>query len=605
MELLARTFRVCRRLLSPNGWFTVGVVMALLGLEAIGRQTSSDLHDLLLASFLGVGVTVIVYRHRSQPLPWVARVVAAFKKLGAWAWQWTFDFGFDLRGAPKVKRGYPPAIFVIGLLMLLWSTALFAVGADFPSLARGLGVRFFYVGYLAAIALLWSLLILAILLAFLLPVAMIHDSYVHAWEGPGRRPRQPEFYAILAYLAGLLVVGWLLPVWVLLVLCAVSFAINVLTMALPANTDVQFLWRPRGSINVRAIPWTHWIGCEFALITLLVFNLVVTSCGAQIFVAPATRTAMPLTSLLGTLLAWLAPGLLGALVWQSVMGRWRDPARRCRLLAHVRGNLSSDVEKRVRRIFTARGWHMAFAPAEPDSSAVQLELVPENESQARDFDPAWPLKISENDLSDNAVFDRLARRSVIQARRRIVSGMKTLFKRAAQRRFRKGHGFWVAPHFWFITGLSRDQHEEELDMTDNTVLSSTIGPAYYRILPRLARHHLFGVLRALQIDLIFVEDGVTNRRFTRVLRRVFEVYDKSDGKKRAEDTHFVGLPGTRVLIHDFQLDDPFRSETYPEPKYDHLGRARILHIFRDRTEQEEFIEPPFDFSRTPSPALVG
>lgn len=605
MELLARTFRTCRRLLSPNGWFSVGVVLALVTLEVVGRQTSSDLHDALLAALLGLLVTVVVYRHRSQPLPWVSRVVKIAKQVVAWAWQWTFDFGFDLRGEPKVKRGYPPAVLVVGVLLLGWGAGLFLIAADLPTLARGIGVRFFYIGYLASLTMLWTLLIVGILLAFLLPVAMIHDAYVHAWEGPGRRPRQPEFYTVLTYLLSLLVAGWLLPVWVLLVLCGATLAINLLTMMLPANTDVQFLWRPRGSIKVRAIPWTHWIGCEFGLITLIIFDLVVTSCGARVFLAPDLRATMPLTALLGTLLAWLAPGLLGALVWQSVMGRWRDPARRCRLHAHVRGDLAPEVQKRLRVLFDRRGWQVEFAPVAAPSHAVQLELVAESQSAAREFDPTWPLRISEADLADDLIFERFERRGVIQARRRVVSGLKSLFKRAAERRFRKGHGFWVAPHFWFITGLSRDQHEEELDMAESTVLSSSVGPAYYRVLPRVARHHLYSVLRALHVDLIFVEDGVSFRRFTRVLRRVFEVYDKAAGQKRAEDIHFVGLPGTRVLIHEFQLDEPFRSETYPQPKYDHLGRARILHVFRDRSEQEEFVEPPFDFSRTPSPAALG
>src|SRR2546430_1674955 len=47
------------------------------------------------------------------------------------------------------------------------------------------------------------------------------------------------------------------------------------------------------------------------------------------------------------------------------------------------------------------------------------------------------------------------------------------------------------------------------------------------------------------------------------------------------------------------------ATTYPEPKYDYLARARILHVFRDRGEHEEPLEMPFDFSRTPAPAAVG
>ena len=49
---------------------------------------------------------------------------------------------------------------------------------------------------------------------------------------------------------------------------------------------------------------------------------------------------------------------------------------------------------------------------------------------------------------------------------------------------------------------------------------------------------------------------------------------------------------------------PFRSENYPEPRFEDLGRARILHVFRDRGEHEELIENPFDFSSSPVPLFA-
>jgi hypothetical protein len=162
----------------------------------------------------------------------------------------------------------------------------------------------------------------------------------------------------------------------------------------------------------------------------------------------------------------------------------------------------------------------------------------------------------------------------------------------------------VAPHFWFVPGLMRDSQrdaDEELDFADQALLSGTVGPPYHRLLPRIVRHHLWNILRALQVDLIFVEDGVGFRRLRRVMRVLFEVFDIHAGRRAASEIDFRGLPGVRVLIHEFQFDEPFKSEVYPEPKYDYLGRARILHIFRDRGGNEERVEPPFDASRTPAP----
>jgi hypothetical protein len=607
MELLTRAFRNCRRILSPNGWFTLAVMLSVFTVEAVGRHTTSDLHDALLMVLLGLLASFVVYRHRASPLPWASRLAQLGNWLYNYAHGWTFEIGIDLRGKPPIKRGYPPAILALGALLLVWGSMLLLFGAEAPEGLRAYGVTYFYTGYLVLITLLWTLLLGGILLAFFIPMAMIHDAFVTSFQGLGRRARQPEMVTILVFFGACMLLGWLFPVWVSLALCAISLAVNIFTTTLPANNEVQFIWRPRQSIQVRAMPWMHWIVCEFTLITLAVFDLVLTACGSRILTGDAiSRSAMPATAMLGTVLAWMAPGLLAAMVWQSVMGRRRDPARRCKPIVHVSGPfLTPAIMKNVQKLFRERDWRVEFATAKADSCAVPVELVEASKSQAREFDPGWPLKISLDDLDEPGVLERLARRGEIQLRRRIVAALEKMFKWVARRDFNNGHGFWVAPHFWFILGLSRDAQEEEVDLAECTLLSGTVGPAYFRMMPRLARHHLFQMLRALHVDLIFVEDGVSFRRFTRVLRRLFEVFDKHEGKKPAEDVHFVGLPGTRVMIHEFQLDEPFKSETYPEPKYDFLGRARILHVFRDRNEQEELIEPPFDFSRTPAPAASG
>ena len=602
MELLTRTFATFRRLLSPNGWITLGLLVFLLALEALGRLgATSDLHDALAVSILALLGAFAYYRHRATPFGWASRLARVGSSMYNWAWSWTFDLGIDMRGSPRVKRGYPPAILAIGALLLAWLTVLIVLGADLPQGIRAAGVKSFYLGYLVFVALIWTLLIAGILLAFFIPMAMIHDSFVHAHEGDERRPRQREMGAMFLFFFCLAVVGWLIPIWGLLLVCAAALILNVATTVLPANSDVQFLWRPRNSVQVRTMPWSHWISCEFTLITLVLFDLVLTACGPRaLFGTAIARSPMPFTAMLGTLLAWLAPGLLGAMVWQSILGRWRDPARNCRPILHVHGEVLPNDCKVIEQTFQSRGWDVQYAPAAPDRCSVQVEIVAPEKSQAFDFDPTWPLAVSLTELTDMRLFDRLARRDEIQARRRSVNGLERLFKYVNRRRYNNGHGFWVAPHFWFIVGLTRDAQEEEIDLADSPMLSGTVGPAFHRVFPRAARHHMFRLMRALHVDLIFVEDGVKFRRFVKVLRRMFEIYDKHSGRKPAEDVHFVGLPGTRVMIHDFQLDEPFKSETYPEPKYDYLGRARILHVFRDRNEDEELIEPPADFSRRPT-----
>jgi hypothetical protein len=49
-----------------------------------------------------------------------------------------------------------------------------------------------------------------------------------------------------------------------------------------------------------------------------------------------------------------------------------------------------------------------------------------------------------------------------------------------------------------------------------------------------------------------------------------------------------------VIIHPFELENPFRAGDYPELQYTDISRARILHVFRDRGEQTETVSPPRD-----------
>jgi hypothetical protein len=159
-----------------------------------------------------------------------------------------------------------------------------------------------------------------------------------------------------------------------------------------------------------------------------------------------------------------------------------------------------------------------------------------------------------------------------------------------------GGGFWLAPHWWFVEGVGREDAD-----TAGEDAPPLVGPAYSRVIPARARQHAHAVLRATHVDMIFVEDGVTFRNLERALRVLTELYDVHGGQRRAEELHFRGVPKVKVMIHEYEPGNPFRSELYPEPKFDDLSRVRVLHIFRDRGGHEELIEPPFDWSSTPAP----
>jgi hypothetical protein len=629
MELLTRTWRDLWRRIKPDVWFSIGILAALLTVELVGRrQATTDVHDLFALLLLaGIGY-LVAQRHLMIPLGWVRGLGQLAQRAADWLQQrYAMEVGFDLRGRPRLLRGLPrPLMIALGLIVF---GALLAVplAEHLPLGLRGVLVHVWYLGYLVFLALLWAGLLGGTFLAIGFPFALIHDAFVSRSAARTQRSARAEGVALVGYFAFFMMAAFHLPAWVPLAVCLLALAINIGTTVIPANPDVQILWRYRrpGAV-LHAIPWGWWVTWEFTFLTMAAVNLGLWSAGSSILghtptaaqVAsaappgtevpaivrpPLPHEAMPITTSLGLMLAWLASGALGLRVGQSVLVRLRDPARPCPPMLHVRGDCSSEQRRTITRHFRAQGWAVRWAPQPSQPTDVCVMLV----ADPAPADPdrvSWPLRVTVAELLAETVRKRLARRAEIQLRRQLVAGLKRLFKQAASRKYQRGTGLWIAPHLWFIPGISRDSREDELDLEQGTILSGMVGMPYHRVFPRSVRNHVYLILRALHIDLIFVEDGVGFRRFCRVLRMMFELYDVYGGRRRADEVHFQGLPGVRVLIHDYVLDEPFKSETYPEPEFESLGRARILHVFKDRGEQEEPLETPLDWTNMPAPSAA-
>lgn len=604
MELLTRTWRDLRRLIGPDIWFTAAVLAVLVTVEVVGhRGCVSDVHDAVSVAVLGLVGLLIVSRHRQAPLAWVEALGGLAQRLWQALKMGALDIGVDLRGTPPLPRAIPRRITAGMVALGVTALTLLLFHSAFPHVLRVVGVRTFYIGYLLLLMALWVVLMVCTLVAIVIPTAIIHDAFVGRAGSQERWMRRRELFCLGIYYGLLLVAGSFLPLWVPLAMCVVALGINLATIVVPANPDVTFVWRRRGETGkVRCMPWGQWVTCEFGILTLGTINLVALACGSSLLgYRGGVPDTMPITTGLGLVLAWLAPGALTALVVQALLGRLRDPARPARPIVHLSGAALARWQPVLDQYFQRRGWKVRSAPARPDPLDVCVDVA---EGAEPGFEAKWPLQIDPAALRESPALERLTRRNEIQLRRRLVSGLERMFKWAARQQFKRGSGFWIAPHYWFIPGLSRDMPEDELNLAEGSILSGIIGPPYHRVLPRAVRHHVYQMLRALQVDLIFVEDGINFKRFNKVLRMLFEIYDVHGGRKRAEDVHFHGLPGTRVLIHEFQLDEPFKSDVYPEPDYENLGRARILHVFRDRGEHEEPLETPYDTTTMPAPSMA-
>lgn len=594
MKLLNSVLPRGGRLLTAGGWFTLALCGYLVGLEVVGRYAGNDYHDALAGFGLLAAVLIIAARHRREPLGWVRGLGNWIRRLGSSLATLRYDHGIDLRGTPPLPRRTPPAVWVLLTVLVLWGGLAAGAWAAFPTGWRAIGTHSLYTLYLAFLLLLWAALMAVTFVGVFVPVAVL-DKWLKRWLGDTDR-RGAELAAVVGYAVLVSVIAYTVPPAAVLGLCVIV-AIGAWVVYLPRGNDgAALLWRSAPDKPVYAVPVRRVLALVALLAGLLVFDLLLTACGGRLFGPPRGDDTMPVTALFGAVAAWLMPGLILVLGLRLTGARRNDPARRSPPTAHVGGTDPTGV-RRVALAIRAWGWRVRTSPAPREAGQLGVTVVAPEQSEATEFDPQWPLKVSTTDVEVGEVKSRLARRDEIQVRRQLFRGLQKLFKRACAFKGPSGGGFWLAPHWWFVDGVGR----EDGDVTGEDSAPPLVGPPYSRIIPARARQHAHAVLRATQVDMIFIEDGVTFKNLERVLRVITELYDVHGGQRRAEELHFRGLPKVKVMIHEYEPGNPFRSDVYPEPKFDDLSRVRVLHIFRDRGGHEERVEPPFDFSWSPAP----
>jgi hypothetical protein len=589
-----------RHVLTHGRWFTPSIVVLFLGLEMFGRRTASDVHDTVGAVVLLLILAGIAVRHRANPIPWVKRLGGLVWSLARAGDRFKVDVGPDLRGSPPLPRRMPAAVYLTALALAVWAAAAAAVWYLSPAGWRPYVVTVSYTGYLALMSLLWGSVFLAALGGVYFPV-MLLTRLARGGRAVDPRMSRGQLVFLAAYLSLTTTAAWLFPLWPMLAFAGFCWlAVLVLNFVPCRPGAAQLIWRAPKTRQVWAVPMRRLLLAVTTLTVLLLTALVLSAAGGRLFGQPEDQNSMPLTTVMGNWLAWLTPGLLlsaGVFVYLA----WRnDPARPARPTAHLSGVAGAD-RRAVAGLLWHHGWRANFGTPRPTD--VGLKLVHPELSEAHEFDPTWPLAVSRADLEGEIVYSRMARREEIQLRRQFLRGLERVFQEAKRRSKAGGCGYWLAPHLWFVAGLTRDEvagGEEE-----PTFLTEVVGPPFVDVFSLPVRRYVYRLLKALQVDLIFVEDGVGFRKLARILRILFEVYDKGAGQKRTEDVHFRGLTKVRVMFHDFDVDEPFRSGKYPEPKFAPLGRLRVLHVFRDRGGEEEYVEPPFSSDQTPVPHLVG
>jgi hypothetical protein len=310
---------------------------------------------------------------------------------------------------------------------------------------------------------------------------------------------------------------------------------------------------------------------------------------------------MPITTALGVVLSWSIVAAMAAKAATAVriflLRRGMSPQRKLLPVLHFEGSPNRAERRALQASALAAGWKARFAPQRARPTDVKVRFCQHLAEQDAD----WPLPVSLPSLASSQIQSRLLRRDEIQSRRLVLNGLQHILKRAARLTDRAGTGWLIGLQHWFILGMSRDKESDFTQDREATAIDMIAGPPFHTVIPVPARRHFQKMLSALAIDMIFVEDGVSFRRLVRVLRVAFEIYDVHRGERRAEERDFKGLPGVRVMLHDVSIIETTHQveRGYPEPDYEDFGRARFLHVFKDRGAHEEWSPLPWETDDVP------
>jgi hypothetical protein len=604
---LNRTTAALFALRSPaQTLFTALVLVALIGLEWTGRTAKTDVQDIVYALFLLGLCGVVAVWHRRRPLVWVDWAMARGSRLFRWTKALRYDHGIDFRGSPAFPNRIPLSAWFLGFGLIFWAAVGVLVWEWVPGGWRAVGVKTSYLLYLTVMVVVWMVLLTGLMGGLFLPL-MTLDRRLQNLFGDSDR-RLVVFVLSVSYLFVVTAAAAFVPVVAPLAVCAVAVGVAFGWAARSDQSQIAILWRGARNGVVYAVPIHRAIAGGAGLLLLAFVALLINGrCGRLLTHVEPTDT-MPLTASLAALVAWTVPGLIAFAFLRIREKQRNDPANRTPTRLHLQNRLSVAAGELATRTIASWSWNVTQETGRARTEDLSLELVHPELSEATEFDPQWPLKVTPTDLENPLVKDRLIRRDEIHLRRQLFRGLNKLIKRGVEVRKEKGGGFWLAPHWWFIEGLGREDggKSRRTDDGSESELLRRIGPPFSEVFGERPRQHLHQVLRAVQIDVIYIEDGVPLKSLTKVLRAVFEIYDVHAGKKIVDDHSFQGIPKVRCMVHEFS---PTRTippvSHYRQPKFDDLSRGRVLHIFRDKGEYEEVIETPRDFDYVPSPALVG
>lgn len=563
--------------------------------EAGGRFTPHDGADLIVvigAVLLGLLLTQAA---RQGWMPASRHVALAV---------WARMRGLGRRVAPRYAVAFRPApeAHVLPDRTLagpqLWILgALIAIASAGPYLLAGLlwvKTSVAYTPYLLGLALVWSVLFLAVVFGCVAAAQWLHG--VARTRGGGALP--------FALFAGVWVVGLValsfLPGCVALVTVLITGWLSGRSLGRMPPQGYLFCRRD-GHGQARTIPVHDYLKQVHTVIVLALAVVVALGNSERLWFAEWPAAPFAFTNWLGLLASLCALLLIGrtGVHFRRIIGGGAVPPevpltptlwiKRPPMRDEASGEaLQETFWYRVAR---DAGWLVLRDGDEPEH---EYDLVLGDEVSPRRFQPREP-------HDDEDARFQLARRFHVVLRRRFHRCLEALHKQLRAEVPSEGTGFLFCPHVWLVPGVVRDVDHRELTGTP------TYGPPYAQAFDARTRRYVGALLRDLQIDILYWEDAISWKDLRRVLTVAYEIHDQRRGPLK--ERHFLGLPRVRVVIQEeaAEADAPAiipsaEPTGLPESA---SGYARILLILRDRGSREdaETPEPADRGIRTPS--LVG
>jgi hypothetical protein len=347
-----------------------------------------------------------------------------------------------------------------------------------------------------------------------------------------------------------------------------------LTFVPRSNESVELLVKRPQASKVESISISEWNFSFYTVLQAMGLIIFVIATGAGwLDTGSGTPDGMPCTYAMGRVFGVLTALATLLYLFATVdfldFKRIRsDPALpRTKTMLYRAGSLPSG--------FTVPGWELKPTSKVPRKDDADLYFDPDCKRRETSGVPVFkknPLSIPPKDREFY-----LDRADFIAKRRIFYRGLNRLLKICHASSFRDGAGYIMIPHCYFVEGLHRDDRNEDLEE------DRVIGPRFQEIWGLRVRHFLHNVLEAMDIDIVYFEDGIKIKQLKSVFEVLFEMYHARGPNFRVEEYHFMGLGGVRVVLEMLRPDlERNRPDGYPETHFSNLSQARILVVFKDR-----------------------